>query len=715
MGKILDMTGSLVGITTASGQPITDLKAANLVAQTSAMAANVLAGLPSVVSRNPALAAEAAGADFAALRYSIEVAIQDYKAFNGTGAAWTLAQKKEFVGDVFEAVGDASAGLGAMLGQSPTSGVKKFALGAEAVGDGMTISGILLEAPDAAGVIWDKLQSTISDELNGAYVDFAASPGFQTQTSVNAWTSPDSTFLATVKDMTGLLNDYGSPAFSAAAATVGKDLTNTGVALSDYYDTTGLPPEDIKISQSGDNVTLTSSDPDVPPIIGNVSVSPDAVAGVATATTTVNGTPITVVEQSDNSSVVKTVDQNGNPVQTDNLPDGGSVVITTDADGTTNYVGYTGTDGTGAMTFFGQQYGDQTTSVSFFDPNTGAEIYSAYYDKNGKLLGETVKQDTSSSPDFNYNSYLNTIAVTAANAVIGALLPNDAAARIVSEAAASTTIGTVLGTANSFKIRYTTYTGTSALAANFGLALSSDVIELVDGEFAADLNKLLNLPLPVGSITVDAANTVAAQLLTAEVAKDVVGVTEGLGVTTTAAGTSISINIGDAFEGGVISGLGLAAGQALGSLVVPQTTATQITSSLFGTIGTGIVLYFAPELAPLEILGVSAITSFVGDLIGAIFGDGYRGRAFSDGPIQLQNGRLVAGIVTVDNGGVAGLVASLQKSVINYDNPLLASFGGRVTSMSYGPWEISKVITSSSDQAFGRRPPVRKLAIRTTP
>lgn len=119
----------------------------------------------------------------------------------------------------------------------------------------------------------------------------------------------------------------------------------------------------------------------------------------------------------------------------------------------------------------------------------------------------------------------------------------------------------------------------------------------------------------------------------------------------------------------------------------------EIGGAVASTIATGVsiatgILSADPVLAPFELAAIAFGSNFLGDIIGDLFGDGYRGRAMADGTMDLENGIYVAGPVYLDNNGNPAIANQLVTSTTNILNSLLQSFGGTVTSLK--PWNVGQ-------------------------
>ncbi len=78
MSAGLDLFAGTLDILDASGKPLSDPKAANLVVQTGALATSITAGVPALATRNPALATVAIRASAFAFGSAASIAAKDY-------------------------------------------------------------------------------------------------------------------------------------------------------------------------------------------------------------------------------------------------------------------------------------------------------------------------------------------------------------------------------------------------------------------------------------------------------------------------------------------------------------------------------------------------------------------------------------------------------------------------------------------------------------
>lgn len=368
-----------------------------------------------------------------------------------------------------------------------------------------------------------------------------------------------------------------------------------------------------------------------------------------------------VVQNSDNVTTNK-FNPNGQLTEIDNVNVNGNKAVTVFSnDPSTDWSSKSSaTDNAGHVTAFSQINRDGTQENTKIDPSTG-DSTSIFVAADG-----TVTISAGSV----YNNYVQGIGAALASQVIsGILIKNDLPASAAATAFVDAVIAheaPVPGQVNNFQSEL----ATSVFSVAGGIAGS---------EVGGDLAKLLGLPHEIGAIPGGAAGGLVGAYLAQQAAIALqIPVSEAEILTTANFGTAI-----EAAGGAYV-------GSQLANLVMPTNEAGAIGGAVATTAAILAIELTQPELLVMSVfldaLGANFIGTLIGDVIGGLFGEGYRGPPYAEAHFQLVNGEFVTTGASADNNASPQPAIDMANGVDQILNSVLASIGGTATSAPV--WDV---------------------------
>lgn len=303
---------------------------------------------------------------------------------------------------------------------------------------------------------------------------------------------------------------------------------------------------------------------------------------------------------------------------------------------------------------------DGAKVIEYYDPNTGAWIYTGTLDKNGNLVRQ------SNARDVQFNQFVASVVDTlAAQAISQFLFKHHLPASLAAQAFSHASINAVTNVVNGQPVP-----SVEGFSASFATSFASMGAGIVGSEMGAKLFKDLGLPPELGSLTGSVLSQAAAQQLTAYIAQDVLGITEGVGGSLLNGTMSTDAFVGSLGTAFLNAGFSIAGSQLEQALFDNRVGPG---SSIGGSLGTVIGAYATGPLAPLG----AFIGSFLGSFIGGLFGGhpsvGPNATAWVEYLPTPHTFQLTQS--GADNGGDIEIARNLSRTAASMLNAITATMG----------------------------------------